>query len=77
VEEVTVHEAKTHLSRLLKRVEAGESLLIKRGGTPVARLVPVEPNPSERQWGQDEGKIWIADDFNDPLPPEILRHFTE
>lgn len=77
VEEVTIHEAKTHLSRLLKRVEAGESLLIKRGDVPVARLVPVEAELPPREWGQWEGQISLADDFDDPLPDEILRFFNE
>jgi prevent-host-death family protein len=77
MDEVTILEAKTHLSRLLKRVEAGETLLIKRGDKPVARLVPVDAELPPREWGQWKGQIWIADDFDDPLPDEILRYFTE
>lgn len=77
MEEVTVHEAKTHLSKLLKRVEAGESLLIKRGDVPVARLIPVEMKRSPRRWGQYAGQIEIADDFDAPLPAEIMRYFLE
>jgi len=74
VQEVTIHEAKTHLSRLLKAVEEGETILIKRGSLPVARLVPVAAEPP-RVWGQYAGRIWIADDFDAPLPPEIQQFF--
>ncbi|MFN0096871.1 MAG: type II toxin-antitoxin system Phd/YefM family antitoxin [Dehalococcoidia bacterium] len=66
--EVTIHEAKTHLSRLIALVEEGEEIVIKRGKQPAARLVRVEPaEPPERMWGFIEGG-WIAEDFNDPLP---------
>ena len=65
--EVNVHEAKTHLSRLLQRVEGGEEITIARAGTPVARLVPVVSS-RERVQGMDQGKIWIADDFDAPDP---------
>ena len=72
---VGVHEAKTHLSRLLQRVAAGEEIVITRGGEPVARLVPIESGARKRVLGLDEGKIWIADDFDAPLPDEILDLF--
>lgn len=71
--EVNVHEAKTHLSRLLQRVESGEEIIIARSGTPIARLVPVKSSRKEAQ-GMDEGKIWIADDFDVP-DPEIEALF--
>jgi len=66
--EVNVHEAKTHLSRLLQRVAAGEEITIANAGVPVARLVPIEVSQSKRQLGIDEGKIWLADDFDAPSP---------
>jgi prevent-host-death family protein len=73
---VNIHEAKTHLSRLLNRVEAGEQVLISRAGRPVARLVPAEPaGRRERKAGRDAGKVWISDDFSAPLPPEVLAGF--
>jgi prevent-host-death family protein len=72
--EVNVHEAKTHLSKLLRRVTAGEEIVIARAGKPVARLVPVAEPPRPRELGRDRGKIWIADDF-DTLDPEILADF--
>lgn len=71
---VGVHEAKTHLSRLLSRVERGEEVLIARRGAVVARLVPAE-EPSERRFGLDIGRITIMDDFDAPLPEEILARF--
>lgn len=70
--EVSVHEAKTHLSRLLRRVASGEEIVISRAGTPVARLVAVAP-PTKRQLGRDRGLFVVPDDFNEPLPEEVLR----
>ena len=72
--EVSVHEAKTHLSRLLRRIASGEEVTILRSGTPVARLVPIREKPI-RQLGLDAGKVRIADDFDDPLPEDFLEAF--
>lgn len=66
---VTMHEAKTHFSKLVKRVQAGEEIVIVNGKTPAAKLVPIR-NPSAlepRRFGGLKGKIWIADDFDAPL----------
>jgi prevent-host-death family protein len=68
---VNIHSAKTHLSRLVNEVAAGEEIVIAKAGKPVARLVPFEP----RQPDLLKGKIWIADDFDDPLPEEIMAAF--
>jgi prevent-host-death family protein len=65
---VNVHEAKTHLSRLLQRVAAGEEITIAKAGVPVARLVPAEPSEKKRELGADRGKVWIAADFDAPSP---------
>jgi len=74
--EVNIHEAKTHLSRLLQRVAAGEEVTIARSGVPVARLVPVEPEKKKiRPLGFARGEIWIADDFDAPLPDDLLKLF--
>jgi prevent-host-death family protein len=73
--EVNIHEAKTHLSKLLKRVAAGEEIIISKAGAPVARLVPFHRQVKKRVPGQDRGKVWIAEDFDAPLPPEIQNHF--
>jgi prevent-host-death family protein len=72
---VNVHEAKTHLSRLLDRVAAGEEIIIAKAGKPVAKLIPFTKPPKERTLGQDEGRVWIADDFDAPLPEEIQKLF--
>ena len=66
--EVNVHEAKTQLSRLLRRVAEGEEITIARAGVPVAKLIAIKPAGGLRPMGMDEGKIWIADDFDAPLP---------
>ena len=64
--EVTVYEAKTHLSRLLRRVEAGEEVLIRRGDEPVALLVPAPRSSGAREiWGDLEGSMGPA--FDEPL----------
>ena len=70
---VNVHEAKTHLSRLLERVEAGEEIVVARNGKAVARLVPV--GRAARRPGAMKGRIRIGRDFDAPLPPEIGRAF--
>lgn len=70
---VNVHEAKTHLSRLLDRVSRGEEIVIARSGDPVAKLVPYVAQP--RMPGRLKGKIRIAPDFDAPLPEEIARAF--
>ncbi len=72
--EVGVHEAKTHLSRLLLRVEAGEEVVIARGGRPVARLVPIVER-RHRELGRDRGLFEVPDDFDAPLPAEVLAGF--
>ncbi len=73
--EVNIHEAKTHLSRLLQRVAAGEEITIARSGVPVARLVAVQPMTKTRPIGMDRGKIWVAEDFDAPLPDDLLKEF--
>lgn len=72
---VNIHEAKTHLSRLLARVAAGEEVIISKAGRPIARLVPIRARKAKRVPGQDEGVIWIADDFDAPLPADIQSSF--
>lgn len=71
--EVNIHEAKTHLSRLLAQVEAGEEVTIARNGQPVAKLVAIGQNSKKRVLGQYKGEIVIADDFDDPVDPETWR----
>ena len=61
---VNIHEAKTHLSRLVERVEAGEEITLARAGRPVARLVPYTQRSKPRQPGLWKGKITLADDWD-------------
>jgi len=72
---VNVHEAKTHLSRLLEEVAAGGEVLIAKAGRPVARLVPLEPIVRRKKLGLLRGKISVPDDFDAPLPLEVLAEF--
>jgi prevent-host-death family protein len=72
---VNVHAAKTNFSRLLARVLAGETIVIAKGGKPIARLVPYQRATKRRIPGQDTGKIWIAPDFDAPLPKDLLCAF--
>ncbi len=63
---VNIHAAKTHLSRLISRVEAGEEIVIARDGRPVARLVPLGRRTQPRQLGNFRDKIWLAPDWDSP-----------
>ncbi len=73
---INVHEAKTHFSRLIERVLAGEEIVISRAGNPVAKLVPVDKKTSRRAPGSARGQVVVAEDFDAPLPEEILRDFA-
>ena len=72
---VNIHEAKTHLSRLLKRVAAGEEILISKAGKPMAKLTPLSKPQSNRVPGLDKDVIQIPDDFDAPLPDDVLELF--
>jgi len=72
---VNTHEAKTQFSRLLRRVAAGEEITISNRGVPVALLIPVRQKKSKRKLGAFGDTIKIADDFDAPLPDEILDAF--
>lgn len=70
------HEAKTHLSRLLDRVAAGEEIVIGRAGKPVAKLIPYTEKKKPRKAGAWKGKIWLAPDWDsDETNKEIERLF--
>ena len=71
---VGVHEAKTHLSRLLEDVAAGEKVVITRRGEEVASLVPIRGS-SVRRLGIDRGRFAVPEDFDAPLPDEMLAAF--
>ncbi len=71
--QASVHEAKTHLSRLLRQACAGEEVIITRSGRPVARLVPIEEK--RPVFGIDEGRFTVPEDFDAPLDEALLRAF--
>lgn len=73
--EVSVHEAKTHLSRLLEWAMAGEEILITRFGRKLVRLTPVESAPQRRKLRTAKGDFVVPDDFDAPLPDEVLTEF--
>jgi prevent-host-death family protein len=73
--DVNVYEAKTHLSKLLERVELGEEITIMRANVPVAKLTPVERSGQKLELGWARGEFTVRDDFDDPLPPEIEESF--
>ncbi len=74
--EINIQQAKQQFSRLLRRVNEGEEVTITRAGVPVARLVRIEHKPAgKRPMGMNRGKIWIAEDFDAPLPDHLLKLF--
>jgi len=74
---VTVHRAKTNLSRLIAQALAGEEIIIARGDTPAVRLVPVEQMEPRRRFGALKGRIRLTRAFFEPLPPEELASWGE
>lgn len=72
---INIHEAKTHLSRLVEDVAAGEEVIIAKAGRPVARLVALEKPAGRRKLGILAGEMVIPEDFDAPLPDNILADF--
>ncbi len=72
--QVNMHVAKTHLSRLAEEAANGEEIVIARNGRPLARLGPLATR-APRKPGIWKGKVWVSDDFDDPLPWEIQKYF--
>jgi len=72
---VNIFEAKTQLSKLVQMAENGEDVVIARAGKPVVRLTKLEPEKKPIVFGLMKGEIWVAEDFDDPLPPEVLAEF--
>jgi prevent-host-death family protein len=70
---VTIHKAKTQLSKLIEQVERGEEVVIARGKELVARLVPYAPEQQKRGFGSLKGKVWLDESFWEPLPDEELK----
>lgn len=74
---VNIFEAKTQLSKLIAMVESGEEVVIARAGKPVVRLTKLDPPKKTIVYGLLRGKIHVADDFDAPLPDEILAGFED
>ena len=74
---VNIDEAKTQLSRLVDRAAAGEDILIARHGRPIAKLSRLEPSGRTIIFGLLEGQIEVPDDFDAPLPDDVLAGFYE
>lgn len=72
---INIHEAKTHLSRIVDRVAAGAEVVIAKAGKPMARLVPIEAIGKPKKLGILKGKIKVPDDFNAPLDESVLAEF--
>jgi prevent-host-death family protein len=72
---INLYQAKTSLSQLVERAAAGEEIIIAKAGKPKARLVPLAERGQSRRPGGWEGKVWVAEDFDDPLPADILAGF--
>lgn len=76
METVNIHQAETNLSQLLLRVEHGEEIIISDRGIPIAKLVPFRTSSNRRDsLGQDKGRFIVPEDFNAPLPDEMLAAF--
>jgi prevent-host-death family protein len=75
MKQVNIHEAKTQLSRLIEEVEAGGEVIIARAGKPVARLSAIRPARARRRLGLLDGRFTIPEDFDAPLPEEVLDSF--
>ena len=74
---ITVHKAKTTLSRLIERALSGEELIIARGAVPAVRLVPVRRHVPQRKFGVLKGRGKVTDAFFDPLPSEELESWEQ
>jgi prevent-host-death family protein len=74
--QVNIYEAKTRLSELVDQASRGETIIIAKAGTPLAKLVPLHSGPKRKiKFGLMKGEIEIADDFDDPLPEDVLAAF--
>jgi prevent-host-death family protein len=72
---ITIHKAKTQLSKLIERACRGEEIVIARGSEPVVRLVAIQSPKGDRKPGALKGKIHLGPEFFEPLPPEELDHW--
>ena len=71
-----IYEAKTNLSQIVKQVLSGEEVIIAKSGKPAVKMIPIHPIPTDRVPGSAKGTIEIKDNFDDPLPEDILKAFS-
>lgn len=72
---INIHEAKTHLSRIVEDVAAGAEVVIAKAGRPMARLVPLQSHADRKSLGLLRGRLVVPDDFNSPLSPDVTESF--
>lgn len=72
---INIHEAKTHLSRIVEEVASGTEVIIAKAGKPIARIVPLENSVPRKKFGLLKGRFDVPDDFNAPLPEDVLAGF--
>ncbi|MEP7314919.1 MAG: type II toxin-antitoxin system Phd/YefM family antitoxin [Pseudomonadota bacterium] len=73
---VNIHDAKTHLSRLVEQASLGKEIIIAKAGKPMARLMPLADTPRPKKFGLLEGRFKIPEDFDAPLDPRVLELFA-
>lgn len=72
---INIHEAKTHLSRLVEEVAAGKEIIIAKAGVPMVKMVPLSRARTPLKYGLLKGRIRVADEFDEPLPKSVLKDF--
>lgn len=72
---INIHEAKTHLSRIVDEVAGGAEVIIAKAGKPMARLTPITAPARKKKLGLLKGKVKVPDDFNAPLDADVIAHF--
>ncbi|MBW8003865.1 MAG: type II toxin-antitoxin system Phd/YefM family antitoxin [Planctomycetes bacterium] len=72
---LNISEIQSQFPNILNKVEAGEEIILEKEGKPIAKIVPLAPKRGKRILGQEKGRVWMSDDFNDPLPEDILKEF--
>ena len=72
---INIHNAKTHFSKILTRVNRGEEVIIAKAGKPVAKIIPIKAGGSDRVPGSAKGMLTISEEFFQPLPDNVIEGF--
>lgn len=72
---LNITELRQRFPDFLNRVESGEEIILEKSGHAIARIIPIKSKRKRRKLGQEKNKIWMSEDFNEPLPKEILAEF--